>query len=548
VSTGIRILYIEDDPGLSRLVRAKLEAEGYRVEICATGREGLAAFDEALHDLVIIDYQLPDYNGLQVLESLVARGAAIPVIIATGAGSEEIAVRAMKLGAADYINKESYGKFFHLLPSLIEKTMRQHELARQKQRAETESRESEERLRSILASIDDAVLVTDKAGLFVAARASGDHGRPSAASPDWIGATFRDVGGEDVACAFEASFAAVQANNRVEQFDYSLSMEGSEVWFNAKVSPLKDMHSGFAGVTIVARDVTVRKQAEEQLRLASLAANAASRAKTELLAGMSHELRTPLTAIIGYAEILFYEYFGTVNERQKQQLDVILQCSRHLLDLINDILDIAKIESGKTDLDLSAVRIGSLISHTVVLLKETAARRKIRVQVTVPPELASLEISADERRIKQVLFNLLSNALKFTSEGGEIEISLWMREGLLAVSVTDTGIGIPATELEKIFEAFYQIKGRPSTSRAPGSGLGLSLARQIVDLHGGRIWAESEGEGTGSRFVFTLPMNRPPGAQPLPTNQTGRPPGAQSLPTNQTGRPPGAQKENGAAH
>ncbi len=179
MSTGVRILYIEDDPGLSRLVRAKLEAEGYRVEIYATGQEGLAAFDEALHDLVIVDYQLPDSNGLQVLATLMARGATIPVIIATGAGSEEIAVRAMKLGAADYINKETYSKFFHLLPSLIEKTMRQHELARQKQRAETELRESEERLRSILASIDDAVLVTDKAGMFVAARAPARRaGRP----------------------------------------------------------------------------------------------------------------------------------------------------------------------------------------------------------------------------------------------------------------------------------------------------------------------------------------------------------------------------------
>ena len=179
MSSGVRILYIEDDPGLSRLVRTKLEVEGYRVDISATGHEGLAAFDESLHDLIIVDYQLPDCNGLQVLETLVARGAAVPVIIATGAGSEEIAVRAMKSGAADYINKETYDKFFRLLPSVIEKAMRQHELEMQKQRAETDMRESEERLRSILASIDDAVLVTDRAGLFVAARASGRRdGRP----------------------------------------------------------------------------------------------------------------------------------------------------------------------------------------------------------------------------------------------------------------------------------------------------------------------------------------------------------------------------------
>jgi signal transduction histidine kinase len=224
---------------------------------------------------------------------------------------------------------------------------------------------------------------------------------------------------------------------------------------------------------------------------------------------MSHELRTPLTAIIGYTEILLYEYFGAVNDRQKQQLDVILQASRHLLDLINDILDISKIESGKTELELGTVRINLLLTHTLVLLKETAARRKILVETRVPPELAAVEIAADERRIRQVLFNLLSNALKFTPEGGRVEVGMWRLNGSLAISVTDTGIGIALAELERIFEAFYQIKGRPSTSKAPGSGLGLSLARQIVELHGGRIWAESEGEGKGSRLTFTLPLARP---------------------------------------
>jgi len=508
VNVGARILYIEDDPGLSRLVRARLEAEGYRVELCETGVEGLAVFDEALHDLVIIDYQLPDYNGLQVLEMLMTRGVTTPVIIATGAGSEEIAVRAMKLGAADYINKEASGKFFHLLPSLIDKTMRQHELQRQTQRAQTELRESEERLRSILASIDDAVLVTDKSGLFVAVRASGSGSGSPTASGGWIGATFRDVFPVPVSSLFEAAFAAVQAHDRVEQFDYSLPAEGGEVWFNAKVSPLKDLNRGFAGVTIVARDITVRKLSEERLRLASLAADAASRAKSDLLAGMSHELRTPLTAIIGYGEILANEYFGQVNERQKQQLEIILQASRHLLDLINDILDISKIESGKTELEIGSVQVSTLVKHTLVLLKETASRRKIRVNTSIPPDVDALQCPADERRVKQVLFNLVSNALKFTPEGGSVEIALRMQEDSLAASVIDTGIGIPRGELERIFDAFYQIRGRPSMTKVPGSGLGLSLARQIVELHGGRIWAESEGEGKGTCFTFTLPLGR----------------------------------------
>ena len=221
---------------------------------------------------------------------------------------------------------------------------------------------------------------------------------------------------------------------------------------------------------------------------------------------MSHELRTPLTAIIGYAEILSNEYFGPVNERQKQQLDIILQASRHLLDLINDILDISKIESGKTELEVSSVTVSSLVTHTLVLLKETASRRRILVRTSVPADIEALQIPADERRVKQVLFNLVSNALKFTPEGGNVEIALRTEENSLAASVTDTGIGIPRGELERIFDAFYQIRGRPSMTKVPGSGLGLSLARQIVELHGGRIWAESEGEGKGTCFTFTLPL------------------------------------------
>ena len=504
-----KILYIEDDPGVARLVRMKLEAEGYHMDACATRREGLALFDEAVHDMVIVDYQLPDGNGIQVLEDLVGRGAGVPIIIATGAGNEEIAVRAMKLGAADYINKESYDKFFHMLPSVIEKAFRQHELERQKQRAEMDLRESEERLRSILASIDDAVMVTDKVGLFVAARGPGMRGDTAAALSEVIGATFRDVFPPGVAEQFEAAFAAVQATDRVEQFDYRMPSLGTEVWFNAKVSPLKDVRGDFAGVTIVARDITARKQTEDQLRLATLAADSQSRAKSDLLAGMSHELRTPLTAIIGYTEILLHEYFGAVNDRQRQQLDVVLECSRHLLELINDILDISKIESGKTELELGRVRMSELLAHTLVLLQENASGQKIRIDTRVPAELVSVEVTADERRVKQVLFNLLSNALKFTPMGGHIEVEMRVLKETLAISVSDTGIGIPQGERERIFEAFYQIKGRASSSKATGSGLGLSLARQIVELHGGTIWAESEGEGKGSTITFTLPLPPP---------------------------------------
>ncbi len=503
----MRLLYIEDDPGLARLVQAKLGPEGYQVDSASTGREGLQVFDEAIHDLVIVDYQLPDCNGLDILQTLMTRGAGVPVIMATGAGNEEVAVRAMKLGAADYINKESYEKFFRLLPSVIERAIRQAEIARQKLRVEADLRGSEERLRSILMSMDDAVLVSDRNGLLVASRAPFSGAAAATASPEWRGKTFADVFPPAVAARFDAAFLAVQSSQRVEQFDYSLTAGGSQTWYNAKVSPLKDDSGTVAGVTIVARDIPARKRAEDRLTFAIQAADAANRAKSDLLAGMSHELRTPLTAIIGYAEILSYEYFGTLNEKQKEQIEVILQASHHLLELINDILDVSKIESGKTELEPSLVGMRSLIEHPLTLLKETADRKRISMKANLPAELSSLELRVDERRLKQVLFNLLSNAIKFTPPEGRIDVGMKRRGEELEVSVADTGIGIPALELDRIFDAFYQIK-RGGRAKEQGSGLGLSLSRKLVELHGGRMWAESEGEGKGSRFVFTLPFTQ----------------------------------------
>jgi signal transduction histidine kinase len=505
VANVIRILYIEDEPRLARLVQRQLALEGYQVDVAATAREGLERCDPERHDLVMVDYNLPDATGLTVLEELVRRAPGLPVVVVTGAGSEQLAVQAMKLGAADYIVKESSEQFFTLLAPVIGKAVQQRRLLREKRRAEEDLRSSEERMRSILRSMDDLVLVIDRDGRFLDIRAPG----ASPVSPSWIGRRFAEVLPALSAQCLGEAITAVERGDARGQFDCALG----EAWYDAKVSPLTDAAGEFAGVTVVARDVTARRHDEENLRRAKQEAEAASRAKTELLAGMSHELRTPLTAIIGYAEILLYEYFGPVNERQRQQLDIVLRCSHHLLELINDILDIAKIEAGRVELEYGAVDLGVLARHSLVLMRETAARRRIRLDARVADD-APVTLGADERRVKQVLFNLLSNAIKFTPEGGSVELSVRRAGAEAEVTVTDTGIGIPAGERERIFESFYQIK-RPGAGKVAGSGLGLALARQIVELHGGTIRAESDGEGLGSRFIFTLPVAPAKGAPEL---------------------------------
>jgi GAF domain-containing protein len=232
---------------------------------------------------------------------------------------------------------------------------------------------------------------------------------------------------------------------------------------------------------------------------------AASRHKSEFLANMSHELRTPLNAIIGFSEILAEKMFGDVNEKQTEYLQDILESGRHLLSLINDILDLSKVEAGRMELDLTEFDLPNAINNALILVRERASRRGIRLVSTIDERLGM--IGGDERKVKQVLLNLLSNALKFTPEGGRIDLRAAVNDGMVEVSVTDTGVGIAPEDQDAVFEEFRQVG--TADKKVEGTGLGLALSRKFIELHGGRIWVESQ-EGRGSTFTFTLPVRREP--------------------------------------
>jgi len=228
---------------------------------------------------------------------------------------------------------------------------------------------------------------------------------------------------------------------------------------------------------------------------------AASRHKSEFLANMSHELRTPLNAIIGFSEVLSERMFGEINEKQAEYIGDILQSGQHLLSLINDILDLSKIEAGRMELELSDIDLPSTIENTLALVRERAVRRGIVLGRAVDERLGM--IRADERKVKQVLLNLLSNALKFTPESGKIEVRAAVKDGVVEISVTDTGIGIAPEEQETVFEEFRQVGTH--SKKVEGTGLGLAISRKFIELHGGRIWCKSQ-VGSGSTFAFTLPL------------------------------------------
>jgi signal transduction histidine kinase len=241
----------------------------------------------------------------------------------------------------------------------------------------------------------------------------------------------------------------------------------------------------------------------DELRRLYKALEATSRHKSEFLANMSHELRTPLNAIIGFSQVLREGMFGEVNEKQQEYLDDILSSGNHLLSLINDVLDLSKVEAGQVELEVASFSLRDALERGVVMIRERATTEGVRVALSANPEVDVVE--GDERRVRQVIFNLLSNAVKFTPAGGAVDVSAARVDGEVRVSVADTGPGLAAEDHERIFDEFQQTEA--GVEQREGTGLGLALSKRLVELHGGRIWVDSE-LGKGSTFVFTLPARR----------------------------------------
>jgi two-component system, cell cycle sensor histidine kinase PleC len=263
-------------------------------------------------------------------------------------------------------------------------------------------------------------------------------------------------------------------------------------------------------ILLAIEDITERREIEtglekahDELKKMAAELERVAQVKAEFLANMSHELRTPLNSINGFSEVLYDETFGPLNEKQKKYVNNVLTSGKHLLLLINQILDMAKVEAGKMKLALSSLHMKSLLTDISMLVADMVGKKKIEMVLEIAEDLPDIE--ADELKVKEIIYNLLSNAVKFTPEGGKIGMRAKKINSSIEVVVWDTGVGIAPENMEKIFEGFFRVD-TPYSRVTEGTGLGLPLSKKLVELHGGNLLVESAGLNKGTVVRFTLPI------------------------------------------
>jgi PAS domain S-box-containing protein len=508
MKSRLRILMVEDSEDDAELMMREVQRGGYAVEFERV--ETRTAMQEALSrnswDIILSDYTMPEYSAMAAVQTLKESGLDIPLLVVSGTIGEETAVAALKAGAHDFLLK---GKLARLVPA-IERELRDAETRRSRHEAELRYKLLVEQLPIIVYvnPIDQMTSTTyvspqiqNMLGYMPEEWLSDPEFWQNRIHPDDREAVLTNVERSDL-------------TGKPFDMEYRmLAKDGHVVWFQDQTILVRDDHGKplyWQGLKI---DITKRRQAEDEIRKLNAQLEQrveertkelerALRTKDEFLANMSHELRTPLNAILGLSESLLELTSGSLNERQQRYVGMISESGNHLLSLINDILDLAKIESGQIVLNINEVNVKEICQASLRMINELAHKKNQQVSL----ELDEIEsFWADDRRLKQILVNLLSNAVKFTPEHGKLglEVQGDQKEKRVIFTVWDNGIGIRDNDLVRLFQPFVQLDSGLSRE-ATGTGLGLALVAQMVRLHGGSVAVESQA-GEGSRFTVILP-------------------------------------------
>jgi PAS domain S-box-containing protein len=504
LSDRYRLLVVDDDEVDRRAVSRALRLAGVEAEVveAASAPEALKALRAGGWDCVFLDYQLPGGDGLEVLRRARAEGIGTPVLMLTGRGDQETAVELMKAGAADYVTKGSYTP--ERLAQGLRHAVRVHRAEEATRQAETALRESEARFRVLHETSPDGFIifrsVRDAAGRI----ADFEYVYANPAAERSVGRTCEELAGTTLSRVLPGTresgtverYAEVVERRAPVQYETRYVADGIDGWFRVTAVPLGD------GCAVGFSDITARRRAEAERE-------AAVASRSRFYAAMSHELRTPINAILGYNDLILSSVYGPLSPEQTGALERAQRAARHLLDLVNDVLDVSKLEAGKMEVAPESFSLAELVRDLFSTLRPLAEERGSELRLRAAPEAESPVVS-DPRRVRQILLNLVGNALKFGG-GRPVEVRCAADAGGgVAVEVADRGEGIAPEDLERVFEEFVQLPG----ASVGGTGLGLPISRRLAELLGGRLEAESQ-RGEGSVFRLVLPRTLPGATVPL---------------------------------
>lgn len=497
----LNVLYIEDDLALGLLMKTALENYGDTVETALTGEEGLKLYKTGNFDIVAIDYQLPDMTGIDIGRKILLETPDMPLIMITGRGNERLASEALKLGFVEYLVKDDADVFLELVPSIVEHCWnRQLEAERLRSTQEQLSEVTGRFEHIVQLSPDGVILISENEVVYANAAMDGLFG--DAKASDLIGCTLSSLIPEDASDGLADTVERV-IEAKTPRETIQIQIEAPDE--NKRYLDIAAGYCEFSGkpaAQMVVRDVTEEKLIAEELRVAKVNADLANKAKSDFLSSMSHELRTPMNAILGFSQLLLLDSKSPISDQQRKNVGQILQSGEHLLSLIDDLLDLAKIESGKFHIAMDHQDIIPLIDEAVAMMTPSSSARGIAISI----DAGAIEGAAndpahawvDPTRFRQIMVNLISNAVKYNKDDGQINIALTTdTPETIRISVQDTGIGIPDELAVDLFEPFNRLGAEASSIE--GTGIGLPITKKLIELMGGSVGYESTS-GVGSTF------------------------------------------------